>query len=633
VGLSAKIVSAAAIVRRSPFAATLGVILCIVYLYFFAYRALVEIELKIDSPYPGYFKIYWAEGDQAYTEKNARRVLITGTRQNYSMFLTNLANVSRLRIDPIEYQGTARLGRLSISQSGYDPVIFDSADELARIKPVQQIHSMRIVDNVLVLETSGEDGQLELAIDPPQASGFPFVHLVNLVLIFVAVLLLSRALGFLFRDDLYVPCSLLVVLILAAIMASLTGLDVHPDEQAHLKAVDYYSKHFLPPAIDSPAAENSFSVYGYSRLYNLELYYQVAGYFGRILSPLRLPAALDSRLFGLFLLAALTIASIKVTGFRVFVLPVLISAQTWYLFSYSNSEGFALFIAVVMSYQVACKESLFNRILSEPTPRHLWLYTAMFGVMAGVLLLLKTNFYFFILFLGMYLIWRIARGDFPNQKQLWQRLIIISIVGATVYGARIGLDIVVNGFDRQAKTEEMAELRAQPLYKPSTPLNEKHLYLYMRDRGVSLDRMIIKDMWGGKSFITAFGAYGFTQYFASPTFYELVRIIGFAILGLMLLGTLIHGPPSTHVLLMMIGICCSLLTVMLLWRSWTISFQPQGRYFAPILPMLGIMYYHIRPYVYDKVVAGLSVCLFLLGVYSFIFIGLLEIGKSTASVW
>ena len=631
--LSAKTLSAAAFVRGNPFATTLGVILCIVYLYFFAYRALVEIELEIDSPYPGYFKVYWAEGGQAYTEKNARRVLITGYRQKYSMFLTNLANVNRLRIDPIEYQGIAKLNRLSISQSGYEPVILESEDELALIKPVQQIHSTSIVNNVLVLETTGEDGQLELAIDPRQVTFFPFIHLVNLILILVVVFVLSRVLGFLFRDDLYVPCFLLVVLILAASMASLTGLDVHPDEQAHLKAVDYYSEHFLPPAIDSPAAENSFSVYGYSRLYNLEIYYQLAGYFSRVLSPLRLSAALNSRLFGLFLLAALTVASIRTTGFRVFVLPVLISAQTWYLFSYSNSEGFALFIAIIISYQVACKESLFNRVLSESTPRHLWPSMALFGVMGGGLLLLKTNFYFFILFLGMYLIWRIIHGDFPDQKQLWQRLIIISIIGATVYGSRVGLDIVVNGPERQAKTEEMAELHAQPLYKPSTPLNAKHLYLYMRDRGVSLDRMIIKDKWGEKSFITAFGAYGFTQYFSSPTFYELVRIIGFATLGLMLLGTLINGPPRTHVLLVMIGTCCSLLIGLLLWRSWTISFQPQGRYFAPMLPMLGILYYHIRPYVYDKAVVGLSICLFLLGVYSFIFIGLQDIGKTTAFVW
>ena len=67
---------------------------------------------------------------------------------------------------------------------------------------------------------------------------------------------------------------------------------------------------------------------------------------------------------------------------------------------------------------------------------------------------------------------------------------------------------------------------------------------------------------------------------------------------------------------------------MLLWRSWAISFQPQGRYLAPVLPILGIIYYHARPYIYDKGVMLLNVFLFLLGVYSFIFIGLHDIWKA-----
>ena len=499
-GLSAKTLVGEIVnfARKNPFTLALGVVLCLLYLYFFAYRALVEIQLETDSPYPGYFKVYWADKDEIYREKNSKQVLVTAYRQNYSMFLTNMANVTRLRIDPVEYAGVVKLKRFSISQPGYEPVNLATRSELERIKPVQQIHSTSFVDDALVLTTSGEDGQLELTIEPLRETGFPLIHLLNLVLIFVAVVVLSRVLGFLFKEFLFVPCFLLVVLILAAIMASLTGLDVHPDEQAHFKAVNYYSENFIPPAIDSPAAEESFSVYGYSRLYNLELYYQVAGYFSRVLSPLRLSAALNSRIFGLFLLAILTIASFRVPGFRVFALPLLISAQTWYLFSYSNSEGFALFVAIIMSYQAAYRESLFNSVLSENKPGHLWLSIAGFGVLVGVLLLLKTNFYFFVLFLGLYLLWRISIGDFPNQKLLWQRLIVISLIGVSVYGLRIGLDYAVNGSDRQAKTEEMAELHAKPIYKPSTPIDQKHLYLYMRDRGVSLDRLIVKDQWGRK---------------------------------------------------------------------------------------------------------------------------------------
>ncbi len=634
VGLSAKSLrtDVGNFVCNQPFTVILGGILCLLYLYFFSYRALLEFELQIDSPYPSYFKVYWASGDQAYLEQNSQQMLITAYRQKYSMFLTNLSDVTRLRIDPLEYPGVATLKRFAISQAGYVPIDLDTEGELTRIKAINQIQSTTFSDKALVLTTAGKDGQLELTIEPVQVNIFPLIHLINILLILAAVFVLRHVLGFLFKDDLYIPCFLLVALILASTMASLTGPTVHPDEKAHLEAVNYYSEHTLPPAVGSDAARNSYSVYGFSRLYNLEIYYQIAGYFSRSISPLHLSSMLNARIFGLLLLLALVIASVRLQKFRIFVLPLLLSAQTWYLFSYTNSESFALFITTIMSYQAGYRDSLFNRLLREHEPRHLWATIFLFGLLFGVLLLLKTNFYFFNLFLGLYLLWRIAVGDFPDQRLLWTRLIVLALIGGSVYGLRVGLDFAVDGPNRQAKLEEMVELHAQPIYKPSTPLNQKHIYLYLKDRGFSLDRILVKERWGEKSFISAFGAYGYTQYFASTTFYDLVYIMGFAFLGLVLLGTLINGPPSAQALLVMVAICGAMLVGLLLWRSWTISFQPQGRYLAPVLPMLGVLYYHIRPYVYDKAVITFTVGLFLLGVYSFIFVGLYEVGKSTVSV-
>jgi len=63
-----------------------------------------------------------------------------------------------------------------------------------------------------------------------------------------------------------------------------------------------------------------------------------------------------------------------------------------------------------------------------------------------------------------------------------------------------------------------------------------------------------------------------------------------------------------------------------LWQSWTVSFQAQGRYLAPILPMLGVLLYHLQPAIAGRlpgrVFDGLVLALFALGVYSFIFVGL-----------
>ena len=311
-----------------------------------------------------------------------------------------------------------------------------------------------------------------------------------------------------------------------------------------------------------------------------------------------------------------------------FALPLLISAQTWYVFSYVNSEGFAIIVSTIISYQVAFKESALNKLLRETESQYIWLRYILFGLMFGVLLLLKENFYVFIVFLGLYLLWRIIFDDLPNNRTLWFRLIVISLIACSLYGLRFALDYRANGPDRDTKIAEMVEQKAQIIYKPSTPLEHKHIYLYLKDRGFSLDRLISKEHWDRKSLITAFGAYGYTQFFSSQAFYDLVRNLGLAIVGLMLFGVLINGSTGVQTLFLIVGGCSVLLVTLLLLRSWTISFQPQGRYFAPLLPMLGILYYHARPHIYQKLVVMLTIGMFLLATYSFIFIGLHEVKKS-----
>jgi hypothetical protein len=60
-----------------------------------------------------------------------------------------------------------------------------------------------------------------------------------------------------------------------------------------------------------------------------------------------------------------------------------------------------------------------------------------------------------------------------------------------------------------------------------------------------------------------------------------------------------------------------------------VSFQPQGRYLLPALPMLGILYYHVRQHVLSNLVEYLCIFLFLLATYSFIFTGLANMSSLT----
>ena len=480
-------------------------VLAILYLYFFGFRAVVHLEAQLESPYPTFFKIYWADEGKVYAEKNSGKVRINPNRNSYQFLLTSLNGVSKLRIDPLEYPGALSISEVSISQLGYESVVLSSENNFQNLTSIKQAETPSHTENNLLLTTIGKDGQFELSVSPKRLSIFPIIHLINIGLIFLVVLISSRKLGFVFKDYLFVPVGLSIVLVFVFVMSAVTGLGVHPDERVHFEAVKYYGEHLLPPSVDDPEIASSYSGYGYTRLANPEVYYQLAGYFTRLVEPFHVTNLFSARLFSLLLLLGLCLFAFKQPAFRIFAMPLLISAQTWYLFSYTNSDAFAIFIVTIASYQIAHRESALNQFLTSYDPPKFWKHILIFGFLVGMLLLLKSNFYFFILFAGLYLIWRIALGDFPDQKKLWTRLALIGLVGISIFGGRIALDYSANGPNPGALKNEMAEKYADHLYKPSTPLDKKHIYLYLKDRNFSLDRILNKEKWAGKTFLNAFG--------------------------------------------------------------------------------------------------------------------------------
>ena len=615
-----------------------GLVLGAVYLHFFAFKAHVELEIKMSEPTRAWFKIYWAEENAGFTEQNMQQVLLNGTHEKYSLHIGNLASIHRLRIDPVEFKTKLFLKKLSITQPGFAPIVLSPKNQFEGLEPVKQLERVVVKPDGLRFNTTGRDSQFIYIVDSSASGDFPVIHLVVLLVILTACLVASNVISRLEQDLTFVPVLMIIALTLAFIMAVVSKhywlhpngtsrIFVHPDEEAHAEAVDYYRYQLLPPPLEAEEIRRSYSVYGYTRLASYELYYPIAGYLTRLLEPFKQPPIWDARLVSVLFFALLTLFACVHQPFRPFALPLLITPQVWYLFSYTNSDGFALLLTTIVAYQAAYKGSTLNRVLTELNPPGLWFHLTWLGGLVGGMFLLKLNFYFFILFLGCYLIWRIVNGDYPDKTLLWVRLIIIAIVGLGLYGVRAGLDVAVNGMDTKQKQLDLVEEMAEPLYKPSTPLAKKHIYLYMRDRGFTLGRVWSKEKWGGKTFISSFGAYGFTQYLGGSVYYDTVRMIGIATIGMVLLSILIFGPPSTHWLFAMTLGCAVLLIAASLWQSWNISFQAQGRYMAPILPMLGILYYHTRPWLMNRVVNGLVFSLFALGTYSFIFIGLALIPK------
>ncbi len=620
----------------TPGALASGIALSLLYLYFFAFKAHVELDVLWFEPGRAWFNIYWADEGEEYSQENMSQVLIDRGHEHYQLFIGGLGSIERLRIDPVEFPTKIFLKRLDITQPGYAPIELNPANGFAGLEPVQQIDQLVVKEDGLRFNTTGRDGQFELRVDK-SGGHIPVGQVFTVLAILALSLFAGRACRGLLQDARYVPALLLVVFVLALVMAAISRhywlhpngearIFIHPDEEVHATAVEYYRDHWLPPAMDDPEIAHTFSVYGYSRLATHELYYPVAGYLTRFLAPFGQEFMWDARLVGLFFLALMLALAWRYVGFRPIVAPLLITPQVWYLYSYSNSDGFALLLASFAAWQAADRDSLLNRALREPARPH-WLAMFGLGALAGSMLLLKQNFYFFVLFLGFYFLWRIFCGDFPDQKRFWSRLVVIVVIGLAVYGSRWGLEIATNGWDSRAKIHALIEEKAERPYKPSTKLHGKHIYLYMRERGWTLEQIWNKEHWGTKSFGSSFGAYGYTQYFGSNIYYNLVQWTGIALLAAILVSLLIHAPPRLWVLYgITIGSAFMLVGASVI-QSWLISFQAQGRYLAPILPMLGVLYYHARPWLMQRTVHSLLFLMFGISVWSFLFIGLALIPK------
>ncbi len=201
-------------------------------------------------------------------------------------------------------------------------------------------------------------------------------------------------------------------------------------------------------------------------------------------------------------------------------------------------------------------------------------------------------------------------------------------IGLLVPTARYALDIHANGFDSPQKYQQKIEEKALTIYKPSTAPEDRGIYLDMRSRGVSINQMMVNFRWGAKSLLTAFGSFGFTQYNPGEAYYQLLKAVCLLLLITLAASAFFNAPRQIGILFLVTAACALGLVGISMWASWTINYQPQGRYFAPILAMGSVLYFHLRPHLYRRCFYSLVAVLFAMGIYSFLFFGLRLIEKT-----
>lgn len=608
-------------------------LLCVVialsgYYFLVVNSGLLQLEIETDTR--TVFKIYWPNKAGNFSEHHMTDFLIEPGKTTYSVRINNTAGTDYLRLDPGEKTAWITIKELRIRQWGYPDYLVRSPGDFKNLEVISGVESFTPHDQGVTVQVKSHDPQLKLHLPARERLFSPFTEPTEAVRL-LCIVLLATAGYFLFRsffkNSSFLPVLGATALGLILVMALISDFNTHPDEYVHVTAGKYFTDHTLPPKVGDPAITDTYSVYGVSRLHSDEIIYLLAGKYLRILQPLYLKPFFLLRLFNVLLFGALILFALNKQDFRFFLLPLLISPQIWYIFSYFNSDAFATFISLLAAYQLAGKKSALTSLAFSEQPKHTWLKIAVLGMLLGFLLLLKQNFYFLHLFLFLYFLWKVwvLRPDW-NRKKIF-RLAAVLLIGCSVFAGVRLTDAWVNDFNKNDLMFKARQQFADELFNPDTPIEKRHAYLEMHKRGTTLKHFLAADRWGEKSFRTSFGVYGYTQYSGSFAYYDYVRFIGIGLLLTLIFSIAYRGQSAGIALLAISAGSALLLIIAACWHAWTVDFQAQGRYFLPVIPMAAVLFYHCRRIIFRPVFYLFFCTLFTLSVYNFILVGLRDIGK------
>ncbi|MDM8553120.1 hypothetical protein QUF75_00100 [Desulfococcaceae bacterium HSG7] len=598
--------------------------------YFYLFTN-IDVEIELQGTPESALQFFWRGKNDPYRESWSRHVNVKQEPQKIDFmirdykFIRVINPIIKLRIDPArEPDVTIIIKRMVVRQLGFKTIIIETSADFKKLIPLADIKLMRHGADGLEFVTSGEDSQIELTVK----SEIDYKFLVP-VLFFSLVI--GYVLGILFGcfnnngRFTYIPYFMIIVLALT-LTASIICSNLHLDEIVHVEAAMYYEDHWLPPEICDPDTIDSYSVYGNSRLNTFEIVYLLAGKFSRLLRFTELEQAIRLRLFNILLFLVILAACILKWDYRILALPLIISPQIWYTFSYFNSEAFSLFVLFFISWQSINQDSSLNQFIKNDNGPPKVIHAILLGLAFALTLQIKKTFYIFLIFLALYFFIKLINKEFPSPLSALKRIFLILLIAVSIFGLRYSLDVYINGFDRKTKIAECKEKMAEPIYKMSTELHKTHTYLSLRDRGITLKQLFSSRNWGLLTFASTFGIYNYAPA-ASKHYYKIVFLLVMWLSILVCISAFSPFNRSNVLMLLSFILCSAFLIGSSIRHSWLNDFQAQGRYLFPIFTMSGVLIYELLRSLNKRFHNFLIITMFLLGIYSYIFIFLINMPK------
>jgi len=399
-----------------------------------------------------------------------------------------------------------------------------------------------------------------------------------------------------------------ILLLLAGVqvlvMALVSPLNAHPDEELHVTTARFFLDRWLPPAADDPRVPGHLDpVYGTSYLLASP---------PQILYPL---AAKSARLFGFSNRWALGLRLWSVAAFMVLaaaawrlaprtLLPavcLLWTPQVWYVFSYFNSDAFPFFLSFLIAL-----------LVGWPGPTD-WRRSAPAALLLGLLLLAKHNYWPFAAFAVLFL----ALRSGPK------RALAVAGLTAMVAAPLLVRDAVINRFEKEERKAALREEYAADAFKPSrlgTPGADPGLAL--RAQGVSLADMLTQRPWARRITRSFGGAYGHMDILAPPAYYIIQAVLFTGLLLAAAIAWRRGWAPARLALLLLAVLAGAAVILIAALFCWMYDFQPQGRYLFPLLPIFLLAGLGLSGDDPRRIPWPVPLALFLLGSYSFALVGL-----------
>ncbi|WP_154724909.1 hypothetical protein [Candidatus Contendibacter odensensis] len=206
-----------------------------------------------------------------------------------------------------------------------------------------------------------------------------------------------------------------------------TDVSVHPDELTHVESAKYYYDHWLKPKIGDPETLGAHYTnrYGVAYLTGTDPVYLIAGKFAVFTWPIFQNDVIALRMFNVSLFALLVFFGLRNPIIQLAAIPLLVTPQVWYVFSYFNGDALPLFLSTLAVFIFL---DFWNLNHSEEKPFRLFNKAVLAGVIASLIFLSKPNYW---AVLGVILLYYIVKEAYLNKRQFSLLIIgyMLSLIG------------------------------------------------------------------------------------------------------------------------------------------------------------------------------------------------------------